>query len=196
MEGATKGDGKEAIETLCDFFKLYVRFIKDFIETEKKRPDTFKNLNLESAKFLDRLSDDLSGDELKIAVKVISRLRELLPKMMEIERLTVEEQIGLNEEIEKLVKKLTISKEDLESKDQRIWKIERNAFAMMKNVLLIEEKYKGKFVAIHGENIVDYDVDDRKLAKRVYEKYGYRPIYFGRVIEEIKAIEVPSPEYG
>ena len=93
-------------------------------------------------------------------------------------------------------REITTSKEDLESKDQRIWKKERNAFAMMKNVLLVEEKYKGKFVAIHGEKIVDYDVDDRTLAKRVYEKYGYRPIYFGRVTEEIKAIEVPSPEYG
>jgi len=93
-------------------------------------------------------------------------------------------------------REITTSKEDLEYKDQRIWKKERNAFAMMKNVLLVEEKYKGKFVAIHDEKIVDYDVDDRKLAKRVYEKYGYRPIYFGRVTEEIKVIEVPSPEYG
>jgi len=73
---------------------------------EKKRPDTFKNLNLESAEFLDRLSDDLSGDEFKIAVKVISKLKELSPKMMQLGRLTVEEQIDLSDEIEKLVKKL------------------------------------------------------------------------------------------
>jgi len=105
MEG-TKGDGKEAIETLCDFFKLSVRFINDLIEMEKKRPDTFKNLNLESAEFWDRLSDDLSGDELKIAVRAITKLRELSPKMMQIGQLTVEEQIGLSEEIEKLVKRL------------------------------------------------------------------------------------------
>jgi hypothetical protein len=106
MVDTTKGDGKEAIRALCDFFKLYAHFINNFIALEKKRPDAFKNLNLESAKFWDRLSDDLSGDELKIAVKVISRLRELVPKMMEIGLLKIEEQNSLCEETEKLVKRL------------------------------------------------------------------------------------------
>jgi len=106
MEDTTKGDGKEAIRALCDFFKLYAHFINNFIELEKKRPDTFKNLNLGSAKFWDRLSDDLSGDELKIAVKEITKFGELSQKIMQIGRLTIEEQIGLCEEIEKLVKRL------------------------------------------------------------------------------------------
>ena len=88
-------------------------------------------------------------------------------------------------------KQIIINREDLE-----VWEKEKNAFAMMKKFLLSEENYKGKFVAVYGGKIVDHDADDRELAKRVYEKYGYHPIYFGRVTEEIKIIEVPSPEYG
>lgn len=88
-------------------------------------------------------------------------------------------------------KQIIINQEDLE-----VWEKEKNAFAMMKKFLLSEENYKGKFVAIYGGKIVDHDADDRELAKRVYEKYGYHPIYFGRVTEEIKIIELPSPEYG
>jgi hypothetical protein len=106
MEDTTRGDGKEAIRALCDILKLYVRFINELREIEKRRPDGFKNLNLESAKLWDRLSDDLSGDELKIAVKEMAKLGELSPKMMQIGRLTIEERIGLSDEIEKLVKRL------------------------------------------------------------------------------------------
>ncbi len=55
---------------------------------------------------MDRLSDDLSGDELKIAVKGMAKRGELSPEMMQIGRLTIEERIGLSDEIEKLVKRL------------------------------------------------------------------------------------------
>ena len=90
------------------------------------------------------------------------------------------------------VEKRTITNQE----DLEVWEKEKNAFAMLKKFLLSEENYKGKFVAVYGGKIVDHDADDRELAKRVYEKYGYHPIYFGRVTEEIKIIEVPSPEYG
>jgi len=69
--------------------------------------------------------------------------------------------------------------------------VEKQAFERMNRLGLLE-KYEGKYVAILGEKIVDVDEDKRKLAKRVYGKYGYRPIYIEKVGEK-KPVRLPAP---
>lgn len=71
---------------------------------------------------------------------------------------------------------------------------ERDAFLRMKDSLCSHEKYKGKFVAIHSGNVVDVDENKKELAKRVYAKYGYIPIYIDKVEKKRIVGEMSSPE--
>lgn len=71
---------------------------------------------------------------------------------------------------------------------------ERDAFLRMKNELLDHEIYRGKFVAIYKGAIVDFAENKTDLAKRVYSKFGYVPIYIAKVEKEHAAGEMSSPE--
>lgn len=71
---------------------------------------------------------------------------------------------------------------------------EREAFLRLEDSLLGHETYRGKFVALHGGTVVDVDVDKRELAKRVYARFGYIPIYIGRVERTRRVVDMPSPE--
>lgn len=71
---------------------------------------------------------------------------------------------------------------------------EQREFFMGNLETLLETGYKGKFVAIFRERIVDSDEDNGELAKRVYGKYGYVPIYMGKVQRKRRIVEIPSPE--
>jgi hypothetical protein len=39
------------------------------------------------------------------------------------------------------------------------------------------DQYEGEYVAIHQGHVVDHDTDKIKLGLRVYQRFGYRPIY-------------------
>lgn len=71
---------------------------------------------------------------------------------------------------------------------------ERQAFLRIKDSLLDDPEFRGRFVAIYEGNIVGQDEDNRELAKRVYSRYGYVPIYIGKIERERRVIEMPSPE--
>ncbi|MCD6443587.1 hypothetical protein J7L70_01115 [Candidatus Bathyarchaeota archaeon] len=61
---------------------------------------------------------------------------------------------------------------------------ERGAFLKAKSRLLRDDQYRGKYVAVFKGKVVDCDEDKARLARRVYKKYGYIPIYIDRVIPE------------
>lgn len=71
-------------------------------------------------------------------------------------------------------------------------KLEKASFMKMKQKLMQDQNLKGKFVAIHNGNIVDYDDDDVKLMKRMYDKYSHTPILIEKVADEPKVI-IHSP---
>jgi len=71
---------------------------------------------------------------------------------------------------------------------------ERNSFLEMKHTLLSDPRYQGKYVAVRDGLILDVDDDKVELAKRVYDKHGYVPIYIDRVQEKARIYEIPSPE--
>lgn len=71
---------------------------------------------------------------------------------------------------------------------------EEQSFERLKRKCLRNEQIRGKFIAVLDGRIVGIDENDRKLAKRVYDSHGYRPIYIGKVTETRRIVEIPSPE--
>ncbi len=96
-----------------------------------------------------------------------------------------------NKVIEQLIREYV---EALEENLEEEFRREAEAFAKMKRGLLRKESYKGKFVAIYKGDLIDCDKDLGELAKRVYGKFGYVPIYMDKVVEEEEVLEIPSPE--
>lgn len=69
---------------------------------------------------------------------------------------------------------------------------ERDAFLRLKPKLL--EKYEGKWVAILNGEVIDFGENGSELAGKVYQKYGYRPIYIDKVERKPKIFKIPSPK--
>jgi hypothetical protein len=51
--------------------------------------------------------------------------------------------------------------------------------------------HRGKFVAIHDEEVVDSDMDDVALILRVQGKVGYVPIHVGLVTDTPPLVRIP-----
>ena len=75
------------------------------------------------------------------------------------------------------------------SKNEK-WEREYAAFLEMLPDLL--QTHRGKYVAVHEGRVVDSDDDKIGLALRVYEKYGYIPIYVGLVTVTPTVYRMPS----
>ncbi|KPV61753.1 MAG: hypothetical protein AOA66_1723 [Candidatus Bathyarchaeota archaeon BA2] len=86
------------------------------------------------------------------------------------------------------------TKKEKRSPELEAFERERQAFLRMKDSLLGNPEYRRKFVAIYKGEIVGQDEDNRELARRVYSRYGYVPIYIGKIERERRVIEMPSPE--
>jgi len=67
---------------------------------------------------------------------------------------------------------------------------ERAAFERLKPQLL--KTHRGKFVAVVDEQVVDLDTDRVRLALRVYDRFGYRPIYVQMIEEHLPRVRLPS----
>jgi len=71
---------------------------------------------------------------------------------------------------------------------------ERGAFLQMRQMLLAEKSYRDKYVAVLNGSVVDYDEDEVKLLKRVYDRFGYVPVYVERLGEKRRIAEISTPE--
>lgn len=60
----------------------------------------------------------------------------------------------------------------------------------------ILDKYRGMFIAILDNTVVDHDRNFSELAKRVYEKFGYQIFYMPFVESEPAILRIPSPRVG
>ena len=54
-------------------------------------------------------------------------------------------------------------------------------------------KYRGRYIAIIGGEVVDVDDDSIRLALRVYKRFGYRAIYMPFVSEKPEVAHIHSP---
>jgi PHD/YefM family antitoxin component YafN of YafNO toxin-antitoxin module len=79
-----------------------------------------------------------------------------------------------------------------QEEQERLLHEEIAAFERIKPELL--KTHKGKQVAILNGQLVDFDEDKRALAKRVYARYGYRPILMIEVRETPRVYTIDSPE--
>lgn len=69
---------------------------------------------------------------------------------------------------------------------------EQAAFRALLPSLLPE--YEGRFVAIHEGRLVDSGDDQIEVARRCYARFGYTPIYVGRVSSDpIGRARISSP---
>src|SRR5881628_236075 len=72
------------------------------------------------------------------------------------------------------------------------WEMEYRAFERLRPSLL--RSHRDKFVAVHKGKVVDSGEDKVSLGLRVYAKFGYVPIYVGRVsAKPQRAVRMPSP---
>jgi hypothetical protein len=71
---------------------------------------------------------------------------------------------------------------------------EREAFLKIRDKLVADPNYVGKYIAVFQGAVVGCGEDKGKLAENVYEKYGYVPIYIDEVATGGRIVEVPSPE--
>lgn len=55
------------------------------------------------------------------------------------------------------------------------------------------QRYQGEYVAIVNGAVVDHDRDFSALAKRVFDRFGYRSIYMPRVQREEAVVRIRSP---
>jgi hypothetical protein len=69
------------------------------------------------------------------------------------------------------------------------WEREYRAFRRLLPELL--KTHKGRYVAVHDENVVDSDSDDIALIQRVHAKYGYVPIHVELVAERAQVVRIP-----
>ena len=102
-----------------------------------------------------------------------------------------------NEVISELIKEHV---ERWESSDPRqfeyLLRIEelRAGFLKALDSLVKDPRYRGKYVAFLEAGVVDSDEEKGRLAKRVYTRHGYIPIYIDLVALGKRRVEVPSPE--
>ena len=71
------------------------------------------------------------------------------------------------------------------------WEQARQAFEQMRSKLL--KTHEGQFVAILNNQVVDADAEIGTLARRVYARFGYRPIYMQKVTEQPRVARIFSP---
>ncbi len=64
-------------------------------------------------------------------------------------------------------------------------KLEKLAFSNRKQELMNDPNFKGRYVAVLDEDVIDSDLDFQKLTKRVYKNFGYIPILIEKIDEEI-----------
>lgn len=77
---------------------------------------------------------------------------------------------------------------------EQVFERERDSFLRMKQRLLNDQAYLDRYVAIINGNVADSDTDKSVLVERVYTKFGYIPLYIGKVTNEQKRYRrLPSP---
>ncbi|MBO3832897.1 MAG: hypothetical protein FGF51_05865 [Candidatus Brockarchaeota archaeon] len=71
---------------------------------------------------------------------------------------------------------------------------EREAFLKIRDKLMRDPFYNGKYVAIFRGTVVGCDEERARLVETVYKKHGYVPIYVDKVAPGERHVEIPSPE--
>jgi len=85
------------------------------------------------------------------------------------------------------------AKTDKQKVDDNVQDFEKAKEFFQNNKSDIISKYNNRYIAIIGNEIIDSDETFSNLAERVYDKFGYRPIYMPKATAESRVIHLPSP---
>ena len=77
---------------------------------------------------------------------------------------------------------------DLTSVQPPLSKAERERHAFQRLLPTLLEKYRGLYVAIHNEQVVDSGDNDMDLAERVWAKHGYVAIHVDLVTDQPRPV--------
>ncbi len=86
-----------------------------------------------------------------------------------------------------------ISSDKFLAKPNKLEIFERQKLFFEENLNNLLTRYKGKYVAIINEKVVDSSRNEMKLIKKIYKKYGYVPVYIKKVSSEKILLRVSSP---
>ncbi len=79
----------------------------------------------------------------------------------------------------------------LPPRDDSAWRREYRAFLRL--LPNLTPQYRGQYVAVHNEQVVDHDPSDVALVQRVIGKIGYVPMHVGLVTDKPRPpARVPS----
>jgi len=68
---------------------------------------------------------------------------------------------------------------------------EKRAFERLKPELM--KNHRGEYVVIRDGKAVLFGRNKAELARKAYEKFGYRPLYIGLVQEGPEVVHIPTP---
>jgi len=76
--------------------------------------------------------------------------------------------------------------------EERMKTFRLNQAYFEKNLEELLAKHLNQYVAIWQDQVIDFDGDNIKLARRVYSSIGYLPIYIQKVTKEPIAFSIPA----
>ncbi len=79
------------------------------------------------------------------------------------------------------------------NREFRRWGEELSFFNSIKGKLWEDEAYRDKFVAIRDKKVIDSDLDDFKLVKRINKKYPSEVVLIAKVEMGMRVAKIPSP---
>lgn len=86
------------------------------------------------------------------------------------------------------------SKRLSETAQRRAWRREVNYFESIRNRLFRDPKYRGKFIAVRGMEIVGVGVDRFQLHRQMAAKYPGEVVLIEQAEKEMQKINLPSVE--
>ncbi|MES1226028.1 MAG: DUF5678 domain-containing protein [Bacteroidota bacterium] len=87
-----------------------------------------------------------------------------------------------------------IKQECVELSDEKIIEIEKKIFESMKDRLI--KRYEGKYIAMSNGKVLASAKDFSSLAKKVYEKHGYRAMYMPLVSKSERQFKLSTPLFS
>lgn len=91
-------------------------------------------------------------------------------------------------------KKTQIAPTRKRSSDIREWENELIFFNSIRKELFNDKTYKDKFVAIKNSKVIDLDLNNFRLVKRINKKYPNEVVLVVKVQVGFPVAEIPSPE--
>jgi hypothetical protein len=70
---------------------------------------------------------------------------------------------------------------------------EREREAYTKLAESLRPAYDGLYVAIRDGQVIDSDTDELTLIARIYDRFGYGPVYIRQVGRPLPVAHIPSP---